>query len=196
MIGSGSGSAFTNGTFFAASNTGRDIWNTADDFTFIHTRWSGNGTFTARLNRILTADQWTKAGLMFRESLDAGSKYAYALVSSDKGSGVQYRRTTSGQAAVAGSVPGRSAPGEFEPGFWVRVTREGSLFRGSYSLDKVTWTSLGQITIAMPDELYIGIAVTSHNVTAEGVGQFDEVTLRHRPDVPQPVPFAAATVAN
>jgi regulation of enolase protein 1 (concanavalin A-like superfamily) len=186
VIGPGSGRSFTNGTFFTAFNTGSDIWNTADDFTYLYTRWSGDGTLTARLNQVLTADQWTKAGLMFRESLAPGSRYAYALVSSSKGSGVQYRGATNGPAAVAGSVPGRSAPGEFEPGFWVRITREGNLFRGFYSLDKTTWTSLGEITVAMPDEVYVGIAVTSHNVTSEGVGQFDDVTLRHQADVPEP----------
>jgi hypothetical protein len=48
----------------------------------------------------------------------------------------------------------------------------------------------------MPDELHIGIAVTSHNVTAEGAGQFDEVTLRRQPDVPEPGPFAATTATD
>jgi regulation of enolase protein 1 (concanavalin A-like superfamily) len=190
VIGPGSGSAFVNGTFFSASNTGRDIWNTADDFTYVYTPWSGNGTLRARLNQILTADVWTKAGLMFRESLDPGSKYAYALVSSGKGSGLQYRGTTNGQAAVAGSVPGRSAPGEFEPGFWVQITREGNLFLAAYSLDDVHWISLGNVDIPMANEIYVGIAVTSHSVSNEAVGQFDEVQLRHDPETPEPVPFA------
>jgi regulation of enolase protein 1 (concanavalin A-like superfamily) len=188
VIGPGTGRSFVNGTFFSAFNTGRDIWGTADDFTFVHTRWQGDGTLTARLNQLSTADAWSKAGLMFRESLDPGSKYAYALSSSSKGSALQYRNLANAAAAQAGAVPGRSAPGEFEPGFWLRITRTGDLFTSFYSTDLVTWTPLGQATIAMPAEIYVGIAVTSHNAGAEAVGQFDDLTLRHDAQVPEPVP--------
>ncbi len=188
VIGPGSGRSFVNGTFFSGFNTGRDIWGTADDFTYIHTRWQGDGTMTARLNQIITADQWSKAGLMFRESLAPGSKFVYALSSSSKGSALQYRGTTGGAAASAGAVPGRSAPGEFEPGFWLRITRAGSRFSSWYSTDFISWIPLGEVTIAMPGDIYIGIAVTSHNPAGEAVGQFDDVTVRRDPWVPEAVP--------
>ncbi len=191
VVGPGAGGASGNGTFFGAANTGRDIWGTADDFSYLHTRWQGDGTLTARLNRILTADDWSKAGLMFRESLAAGSRYAYALASSGRGSALQYRAATGAAAASAGAAPGRSAPGEFEPGFWLRITRTGNVFTSFFSTDQIAWTPLGEVTIAMPNEIYVGIAVTSHNEGAEAVGQFDDLNLRHHPQIPEPVPGGA-----
>ena len=44
----GRSDSYVNGTFFSATNQGHDIWGTTDAFTYIYTRWSGDGTITVR----------------------------------------------------------------------------------------------------------------------------------------------------
>ena len=57
---------------FSVTSTGTDIWNNADQFRFVYKTLSGNGSITARVDSLTRSDAWSKAGVMIRESLDAG----------------------------------------------------------------------------------------------------------------------------
>jgi regulation of enolase protein 1 (concanavalin A-like superfamily) len=188
QIGPGASDSFVDGTFFSAQNRGADIWGTSDAFTYVFTRWSGDGALTARINHLDLADAWTKGGVMFRESLDAGSRHAFVLASAEKGLALQYRASTNGISAMAGAVPGKNAPGEFDPGFWLQIIREGDVFKAYVSADATTWSLFGQAAMAMSANLFVGIAVTSHNVNQSAWGLFDDVTLRRGAFSPTPTP--------
>jgi regulation of enolase protein 1 (concanavalin A-like superfamily) len=187
QIGPGASDSFVDGTFFSAMNQGKDIWGTSDAFTYIYTRWSGDGALTARLNRLDQADPWTKGGLMFRESLASGAAHAFVLSSPEKGTAVQYRTTTNGPSASGGSYP-KNTPGEFGPGFWLQIVREGNVFTAYLSVDSAGWQQIGQAAVNLPPTAYVGLAVTSHNVAGSTWGLFDDVTLRRAPFQPTPMP--------
>jgi regulation of enolase protein 1 (concanavalin A-like superfamily) len=188
QVGSGSSSAFVNGTFFSESNVGEDIWGTADAFTYIYAHWSGDGTITARLNDLRATDPWTKGGLMFRESLAPGSKHAFAFSSqsfnfgsNSKGLAEQYRPATNGPSASGGSDPGEPAIFEQAKPLWIRLTRAGNVFTSSISYDGVTFTPLGSATVAMPADILVGLALTSHDTNpqdGEAQALFDDVKVR------------------
>ena len=67
-------SGFTeyNGERFMLEGEGVDINGTSDSFHFAYAKYSGQGTITARIVRPMSS-QWTKPGVMMRESLDADS---------------------------------------------------------------------------------------------------------------------------
>jgi hypothetical protein len=176
-IGPGEANSFVNGTFFSAQNRGADIWGSADAFTFVYTKWSGDGTLTARLNRLDFTNAWVKGGVMFRESLAANAAYAYGFASGEKGTWLQYRAAAGANAASGGTLP-KNAPVGFEPGFWLQIVREGNTFKAYISTDAQLWNLVGQVAIAMGADLYVGLAVTSHNTSELAWGLFDDVTLR------------------
>jgi hypothetical protein len=157
---------------FTVASTGSDIWNNADQFRFIYKSLSGNGSITARVDSLTRSDPWTKAGVMIRESLDAGSKHASIVVTPDNSCSQQYRNTTGGASASTNWTGAAvTAP------YWVRVTRTSNTFKTETSPDGKTWTALGaDQTIAMVASVYIGLCVTSHNASAYSVADFSNVT--------------------
>ena len=52
----------------------RDIWDVADQFRFGFKRLTGDGSIVAKVDSIDNTNVWAKAGVMIRESLDAGSQ--------------------------------------------------------------------------------------------------------------------------
>ena len=185
QIGPGTSSGSADGTFFGETSQGKDIWGTADDFAYIYAPWTGDGTITARLNDLRASDPWTKGGVMFRESLTPGSKHAFAFSSqsfefgsSSKGLAEQYRAATGGPSASGGSDPGQPPIFDQAKPLWIRLTRAGNVFSSSISYDGVTFTPLGSATVVMPAEIFVGLAVTSHNVNEPAQGLFDDVKVR------------------
>jgi regulation of enolase protein 1 (concanavalin A-like superfamily) len=163
---------FVNGsTAFDISGAGADIWGTADAFRFAWVPMSGNGEIVARVRSLQFVDAWSKAGVMIRQSLDAGSAHAFMLVSAAKGYAFQ-RRDAAGGLSVNTSGGAGSAPG------WVRLVRSGDTFSAYVSTDGASWRLVGTDTIPMGQQGYAGLAVTSHSVTAAARAVFDSVAVR------------------
>jgi hypothetical protein len=162
-----------NGTIVMGGG-GADIWATADQFRFAYKQLSGNGSIVARVDSIVPADPWTKVGVMIRESLDAGSKHAAVVVT--PGNGVSFLQRTGGNAASQQiNQTGLTAP------YWVKLTRTGNTFTAQRSADGVTWVSVtndpaaSSVDVVMAPNVYIGLAVTSHNTSVQTSGQFSNV---------------------
>src|SRR5690606_31970481 len=104
---------------------------------------------------ITNSHAWAKAGIMIRETLGANSKHAFAMVSASQGRAFQRRVTTGGTSANIGASG--SAP------VWVRLTRSGNTFIAYSSGNGSTWTQIGSAVISMTNQVYVGLAVTSHS---------------------------------
>lgn len=116
---------------------------------------------TARVASQTGTDPWAKAGVMIRESLAPGSRHAMVVVTPGNGAAYQCRLTP-GASSLHTAGPGLAAPA------WVRIRRQGDVFIGSVSVDGQAWTEITRRTIAMPTDVLVGLAVTSHaNATAE-----------------------------
>jgi regulation of enolase protein 1 (concanavalin A-like superfamily) len=149
------GSTTVTGISGNVSGSGADIWGNSDQFTFVNRAIMGDGSITARVTSVQNTNVWAKAGLMIRESLAANSKHALIAVSAASGLSFQ-RRTGTGGVSVSNTVAG-SAPS------WIRLTRFGDTFTASSSGDGVNWTVVGTATVSMAANIYVGLAVTSHN---------------------------------
>jgi hypothetical protein len=155
---------------FTMSAAGNDIWNTVDEFRLAYRRLNGDGSIVARVDSLMPTDGWAKAGVMIRESLNAGSKHAAVVVTPSNGVSFPYRAFTgdvSNQVNLAGVV----AP------YWVRLTRTGDVFKAEHSANGTTWTVLGtEQTISMVGTIYIGLCLTSHSPAVATVAEYSEVT--------------------
>jgi hypothetical protein len=176
-VGGAVGSAGVVGSSIAVTGGGADIWGTADAFRFVYLPLTGDGTVVARVTGVQRVADWTKAGVMMRESLSAGSPQAYMLVSANKG--IAFQRRVSGNGISTGTSSGSG----FMPGF-VRLTRAGSSFIASYSTDGSAWTTIGVDTISMASTIYVGLAVTSHTDGALATATFENVVVSGPPPPP------------
>mgnify|MGYP001278504487 FL=1 len=153
---------------FTVYGDGSDIGGTADSFYYLSTPLKGDGELTARIVGMFDTDPAAKAGVMIRETLSAGSKYAMEVVT--PGTGVLFqRRTATGGASAATSGNTLAVP------YWVRITRHDNELTGYLSADGSAWTQQGTVSISMPQQAYIGLCVTSHVKGAVCAAVFDHV---------------------
>src|SRR6266481_1290093 len=75
------GTSIGSGGSFTVAGDGADIWGSADAFQYAYTTLTGDGFIVARIASVEPVADWTKAGVMMRETLSAGSRHAFMLVS-------------------------------------------------------------------------------------------------------------------
>ena len=158
---------YASGTY-TVKGSGDDIWGTADAFRFVYHQLTGDGSIVARVASLQAVEAWTKAGVMMRETLDAGSKHVSMIVSGAKGLAYQRRLHTNGESVSASAGAG-TAP------FWVKVQRIGNTFSGFISSNGSTWKQIASDSILMTSTIYVGLAVTSHHDGALATARFDGV---------------------
>ena len=157
-VGIAGSATYANG-LFTVKGSGADIWGTSDQFRFVYQTLSGNGSITAKVTSQTNSNGWAKAGVMIRESLNANSRHAMAVVSPSNGVHMQYRSSAGGGSTDVSGGSG-TAP------VWLRVTRSGNTFTTYRSANGTTWTQIGSRSITMATSVYIGLAVTSHTNSA------------------------------
>ena len=165
---------------------GADIWGTSDQFNFVYQPMNGDVEVIARVQSISGASNWSKTGVMIRESLNANSRHAFALGSAASGWAFQRRPDTGGlsenTAGPAGAPPG-----------WVRLVRTGPQVEAFYSRDGKAWTSMGIDAIPMADTVYVGIATTSHKANQATDAVLDNLSITSLGSTPNQPPQAAIT---
>jgi len=140
------------------NGTGTDIWANSDQLRFAYKSLKGNGSIVARVDSVSNTNGWAKAGVMIRETTQAGSANGVVAVTPGNGITFQWRATTDDVSSNVG-VTGFSAP------YWVKLTRTGTTLTAQYSGDGAQWTDLTPTTaptFTMASDVYIGLAVTSH----------------------------------
>jgi len=152
---------------------GHDIGGASDGFHLAFKEVSGASSVVVKVLSVSNTDPWAKAGVMIRDSLDPNSAYVMVCVTPGNGVAMQYRNTAGANGATASQQAGLVAPQ------WVKVERTlGGLVRGYYSADGTIWTQLASIaTVSMNAPMYIGLALTSHNVNQGCVAQFSNVSF-------------------
>jgi regulation of enolase protein 1 (concanavalin A-like superfamily) len=165
------GSDTINGGTFTVTGSGADIYNSADSFQFVYQAFTGDGSITARVVSQTNTNAWAKAGVMFRETLAAGSANAFVPLTPSNGVVFQGRPATGSASTTFTYGPIVAAP------YWVRLVRAGNTFSAYASADGTNWSSLGQTTISMAAQIYVGLAVSSHHSGTLGTAVFDNVTV-------------------
>ncbi len=163
---------------YTMTGSGADIWNVngieADEFHFAYKMLTGAGTIVARVDSIDNTNDWAKAGVMIRETLDPDSAHAFACVTPANGVASQYR------PSIGGTSGNFNQTGVTVP-YWVKLERGISgNFTVSHSANGTTWqpvTGAAPQNIPMSANVYIGLAVTSHDAALTCQAVFSNVTI-------------------
>jgi hypothetical protein len=171
---------------YTMTATGADIWNEADEFHYAFKTLTGPGSIVARVESVEQTDNWAKAGVMIRETLDASSKFAAVYITPTNADGTatngcrfQARSDTDAAATSDSSVATAEQMAIVAP-YWVKMERDvAGSFRGYYSADGSSWQSMfwNPQSISMSSNVYIGLALTSHNNSAVCQAVFSNVTI-------------------
>ena len=183
--------SYSNGTF-AINASGADFWGSSDSGHFVYQSLSGDSTIIARVVSQTNTSPAEKAGVMFRQSLDPSSPFVDMFVTPS--SGVNLKSRNASGILANHEIPGISAP------YWVKLVRRSSTFTGFASPDGLRWSQCGiPVTIAMPDPLDVGLAVTAHNNSTIGPAVLDNVSIvspNTAPTVAVPVSANPSPVAG
>jgi hypothetical protein len=158
---------------YTMTASGTDIWNQSDEFHYAYKTLTGVGSLVAKVESIDNTNNWAKAGVMIRESLDPDSAHATMVVTPAQGVSFQRRPSTG-----AASTSANSATGEEVAPYWIKIERDiAGNFTASHSTNGSTWTMLGAPeNIQMSSNVYIGLAVTSHEAAQTCQAVFSNVT--------------------
>ncbi len=164
---------------YTMTGSGTDIWDVSgigtgfhDEFHFAYKTLSGAGSIVARVQSIENTNNWAKAGVMIRETLDADSPHAMMVVTPAEGVSFQ-RRNVKGDTSAADTTEGITAP------YWVKITRDTvGNFATYHSTNGSTWVMQGTPdNISMGTNVYIGLAVTSTDAALTCQAVFSNVTM-------------------
>lgn len=141
-----------------------------DAFTFAGTQVTGDFEMVAEFVDLDQAEYWTQAGLMARESLDSDSAYAFAAMNGGNQTAFEFRDETGGSSEYDWTAQTNGK-------VWMKLVREGDQFTTYHSNDGTTWSAVASHTIDLLDELWLGLAIVSHDEDETASAQFDNVTI-------------------
>ena len=163
---------------YTITGSGTDIWDVSgigtdfhDEFHFAYKTLSGAGSIVARVESVENTNDWAKAGVMIRETLDAESAHAMIVMTPAQGVSFQ-RRNATGDTSAADTTSGITAP------YWVKLERDivGN-FVAYHSTNGSNWQMQGTPdNISMGANVYIGLAVTSTDPALTCKAVFSNIT--------------------
>lgn len=157
--------------------SGEDVWSTSDSFRYIYQELRGDGVLTVRVDSMLAPNEWTKVGVMVREDLGASARNAFLLLTNSNG--VLFQRREAVGATTDDVLPDGTYMRDFVASapWWLRLERKGDEFVAWHSPDGLEWRELGRLTLDLPEDALIGMAVTSRDPDAIAKAVFSKVEL-------------------
>lgn len=163
------------GTYTMTGN-GNNMWLNEDDFYYDWLKAKGDLILKADVGWVGESKQpHRKAGWMIRAGLDRDDPYIDAV---DHGVGLicmQYRPTKGGTTLEVQSPIAAPAT--------LILERTGDQFTLTLVKDGTTYP-IGTITVQLPDEVYAGLAVCSHDSTATETATFSNLSFKQIGAVP------------
>jgi TolB protein len=135
---------------------GRNMWDEKDAFHFLWRKASGDLGLSAEVRFAeKSGEEHRKGGWVVRQSLEAASPYADAIVHADGLISLQYRLTKGGETLEIQSP--------FKAPAAVRLERTGDLFTLFVAPDGKSFRPVGGVLVPMKDPVYAGLAMCSHD---------------------------------
>lgn len=146
-----------------------------DECRFVYQTLTGGGKIKVRINsRNISnlSSSGGRAGIMIRETLDPGSKYAMLALRSSGSSTVRFmRRLETNAVSLNSSYPSLSTPN-----CWFEIERVNNTITVRRSSDNSTWSSNSQ-SIPMSANALIGFVVCSDSDTTLDSAEFELITV-------------------
>jgi regulation of enolase protein 1 (concanavalin A-like superfamily) len=181
------GTVTTNANELEINASGSDIWGRHDEFHFGYLKIQGAFDLSVQILSLSAAHLYTKAGIMARSDLSDSSMHVFYQVFPDNSprnknnGGCEFQYRSEKAAEMKAIYPELKTAGHmFDvafPNTWIRLKRRGDIFSTYFSSDGKNWTSYSTFTLKMPQELWVGLAVTSHNPATFTTARFASIKL-------------------
>ena len=120
---------------------GGDIWSESDRMHYAYQQRAGVGSITARVSTPAGPHEWSKAGLMVRQSPEPGAPHVW-FGFSQLGLHLGTRPSASAPSEQVANDWGAAGPE------WLRLEREQTTVRALRSDDGETWTAFAEVELA------------------------------------------------
>jgi TolB protein len=166
---------------YTIAAAGANMWAQRDEFHFVWKRLSGDFILQTRVRLIgKGVEAHRKAGLVVRSTQDHDAAYADGIVHGDGLTSLQFRRTKGAiteekQAAIKGADV-------------LQLERRGTTFIFSAAKFGEPFVDTEITDINLGDEVFVGLALCSHNADVVERAVFDNVRII-RPAKPDFVPY-------
>ncbi len=191
------GALSLSGSTYTLAASGNDYLhpgnNTADAQSYAYREWSGDGTFTLRLDSLVgsnagrtnPAGELPSAGLTLRESIAPGARQVSLHANlANQLEFLARSSTNGGLSAVSGSGSPLASLGVASAPRWLRLIRSGNTITAAHSPDGVTWTALGgSASVAFPTAIQVGFVADSQVRFETATGVFSNVSFLTAPTV-------------
>ena len=170
----GSTSYNQNNQEYTLTGSGKNIWAKADEFHFASLKMSGNMIITTQCQfQGKGTDPHRKMGIMIREKLDSGARYADAVIHGDGLTSLQFREKENEDT--------KEIKSDINTPDVIQLERKGDtlIMRAAKTGDPFTET--GRIQMGFKEPAYIGLFVCSHNASVSEKAIFRNLRI----DVPQ-----------
>jgi hypothetical protein len=197
----GAANSGTNANEFPDFVVGPNGHPVTDEFEFVHQPLAGDGSVVARVASQDDSHEWAGAGVMIKDGVRPGARYAALLVTPKHG----VRLSANFDPDVAGS-DGGTAPR------WLKLTRAGDSVTGYESSDGSSWREVGSVDVGeLPSTVQVGVFVSSpptitvkrsagstsvggHSTT--GTATFDNVLVEPAAGSGQPAAWSGDTLRH
>jgi fibronectin type 3 domain-containing protein len=172
---------FASGTYNVTAS-GSDIYGTADHFHYVYQPFLGDGEIVARVVSETATNPFTKAGIMFRETLAANAKKAFVF-EFPATHGVPDQPVFNFRGQTGGTTTEVGGPANLPAPIWLRLVRSGSSISAYWAADNGDgthndWNQIGTTqTIIMSPNVYVGLALTSDVNGVVSTANFDHVAI-------------------
>ncbi len=151
--------------------SGKQLWDKVDQLRYVYQSFSTDVEIVAQVTAWNPVHEWSKAGLMIRDSTAAGARHASIMVTGNNGIHVQYR-TTANSTTSDIEGPAFSIP------IWLKINRQGTTVKAYYSTDAMNWTQVGSnITLSLNATFLVGMFVSARNNSARANATFSSVSV-------------------
>jgi hypothetical protein len=160
------------GTFIVV-DTGVDLWGTNDAFHYVYQRLSGTGEIVARVLAINSTNDWAKAGVMIRETLDGGARNVMKFMTLGHDARFEWRAAAGGETELGFDDINAPMP------CWLKLVRNGDWIGGYISTDGINWTLTDSVYLnGLAPTVYVGLAWCNHSPQGSwGTAAFDQVSV-------------------
>ncbi len=159
---------------YRITGSGENIWGEQDAFFYAWRRATGDLVMTADITfEGEGGHAHRKAGWMVRGSLGPDAPYADVMVHGDGLISLQYRKTAGGPTlGVRAAFPAPAA---------VRLEKTGDVFSLYAAGESGEFEPVGAVSVELPDEVYAGLAVCSHDESVAETAIFRDAGFKEIP---------------
>lgn len=158
---------------YLVTGSGRNMWETQDDFHFVWKRMAGNFILSTRARFIgAGVEEHRKIGWTIRPSLETNAAHVTAAVHGDGLASLQFRRTAGGtteENKSRDSLPDADAV--------IQLERRDGVYLMSVARFGDTLATQELTGVSLPDTVYVGLFVCAHNDTIVERASFSNVRI-------------------